>query len=186
MLYILQVVKRRVASLKLVLFFATTKTYIFDYCVWLRQQHIIFKMGLLLDRLKQIELSPASNTENETAQDDFNFDSHANSSPRTTTFKTSVQFPDLETIPPELSLQILKYLNATDLCLAACVWSSLANDDVLWQSLCRSTWGYATCYKTSSSGVTVVSYRKIFMQLDEATLTFNADWKKVQLTSVFF
>ena len=79
--------------------------------------------------------------------------------------------------------QILKYLNATDLCLAACVWSSLANDDILWQSLCRSTWGYATCYKASSKcdGVKMVSFRKIFMQLDEATLTFNADWKMVNM-----
>jgi hypothetical protein len=25
------------------------------------------------------------------------------------------------------------------------------------------------------------SYRKVFLQLDEATLTFNADWKKVNI-----
>ena len=39
---------------------------------------------------------------------------------------------DLSQLPPELALQILKNLNATDLCLAACVWQTLANDEILW------------------------------------------------------
>ena len=121
-------------------------------------------MGLLLDRLKQIELEP---------------DTTDKSEPQTNPQKPN-RFPDLEVIPPELSLQILKYLNATDLCLAACVWSSLANDDVLWQSLCKSTWGYASIYnKKQTKGRVNMNYRLIFMHLDEATLTFNADWKKV-------
>ena len=32
-------------------------------------------------------------------------------------------------------IQILRNLNATDLCLASCVWSDLANDEFLWQKL---------------------------------------------------
>lgn len=39
---------------------------------------------------------------------------------------------DLSQLPPELALQILKNLNATDLCLASCVWQTLANDEILW------------------------------------------------------
>ena len=39
---------------------------------------------------------------------------------------------DISQLPPELALQILKNLNATDLCLAACVWRTLANDEILW------------------------------------------------------
>jgi hypothetical protein len=39
---------------------------------------------------------------------------------------------DISQLPPELALQIFKNLNATDLCLAACVWQSLANDELLW------------------------------------------------------
>jgi CRISPR/Cas system CSM-associated protein Csm2 small subunit len=161
-------------------------------------------MGLLLDRLKQIELSSSDSlNQNEQIQDDLNFDRssqtnrisdklHASASFTSNLVSSkqndllykaaSVKFPDLESIPPELSLQILKYLNATDLCLAACVWSSLANDDILWQSLCKSTWGYATCYRInykSPNNLSATCYRKLFLKLDEATLTFNADWKKV-------
>lgn len=43
------------------------------------------------------------------------------------------RFPDLTNLPPELSYTILSYLNATDLCLAGCVWDNLAKDDILWQ-----------------------------------------------------
>jgi F-box protein 8 len=135
-------------------------------------------MGLLLDKLKQIELSSNSsmNSTNQKTQDKLI---------NKRTYQTA--FPDLESIPPELSLQILKYLNATDLCLAACVWSSLANDDLLWHGLCKTTWGYASCYNNGSKSFFSLpdcetqpqNYRRIYMQLDEATLTFNADWKKV-------
>lgn len=41
-------------------------------------------------------------------------------------------FPDLAQLPPEISLLVLSNLNATDLCLAACVWQDLGNDDILW------------------------------------------------------
>lgn len=42
------------------------------------------------------------------------------------------RFPDLAKLPPEISMAILSHLDATDLCLAACVWNNLANDEVLW------------------------------------------------------
>lgn len=42
-------------------------------------------------------------------------------------------FIDLEMLPPELGITILSYLNATDLCLAGCVWQGLGNDEYLWQ-----------------------------------------------------
>ena len=45
-----------------------------------------------------------------------------------------IQISDL---PPELALEVLSKLNATDLCLAACVWQKLASDEILWQGLCR-------------------------------------------------
>jgi len=45
----------------------------------------------------------------------------------------TVKFPDLYTLPPEIGLLVLSNLNATDLCLAACVWEKLGNDEVLWQ-----------------------------------------------------
>ena len=43
------------------------------------------------------------------------------------------KFPDLSELPAELGLEVLKHLNATDLCLAACVWQNLAQDEILWQ-----------------------------------------------------
>lgn len=42
-------------------------------------------------------------------------------------------FIDLDMLPPELGITILSYLNATDLCLASCVWQELGNDEHLWQ-----------------------------------------------------
>ena len=42
-------------------------------------------------------------------------------------------FPDLRKLPPEVAVAILGNLNATDLCLAACVWDDLAGDDILWK-----------------------------------------------------
>lgn len=85
-----------------------------------------------------------------------------------------VKFPDLSQLPPELGLIILSHLNATDLCLAACVWDKLGNDEILWQSLCKSTWGSVTIY-TRVRSIPDFSYRRLFLTLDEATLTFNGD-----------
>lgn len=41
-------------------------------------------------------------------------------------------FPDLDHLPPEVAVAVLSNLNATDLCLAACVWDHLANNNLLW------------------------------------------------------
>lgn len=82
------------------------------------------------------------------------------------------RFPNIENLPPELSLNILSHLNATDLCLAACVWENLANDEILWLGLCRDSWGYTSAYRKKPSGLT---YKRIYLLLDEASLTFNFD-----------
>ncbi|XP_013417653.1 F-box only protein 8 [Lingula anatina] len=84
-----------------------------------------------------------------------------------------LSFPDLNLLPPEISLSVLSHLNATDLCLAACVWQSLANDDILWMSLCHSNWGYVSAYKRRHEPG--FSYRKLYLKLDEGSLTFNAN-----------
>ncbi len=81
--------------------------------------------------------------------------------------------PDLNEWPPELSLTVLKHLNATDLCLASCVWTELAKDEVLWHSLSCSQWGYSSIYFKQK--LTNFSYRKLYLQLDEGSVTFNAD-----------
>lgn len=136
-------------------------------------------MGLLLDKIKQIELAPESEIINNDESNEYDFT--RNSTKTVNKCHTDFKFPDLSTMPPELSFQILKNLNATDLCLAACVWSSLANDDILWQSLCKSTWGYASIYEKNlivDDSNLPKNFRYIFMHLDEATLTFNADWRK--------
>lgn len=151
-------------------------------------------MGLVLEKLRQLELGGGiGSVSGISGIDDESALTTSASSRRkgrryygASTHTGSSKFPDLDALPSELSLQILKHLNATDLCLASCVWQSLASDDLLWQSLCKNEWPYASIYKkikikesddtdrTSSNK----DYRRIFMQLDEATLTFNADWKK--------
>jgi len=122
--------------------------------------------------------------------------------------------PNLTLLPPELSLQVLSHLNATDLCLAACVWQQLASDEILWSGLCRSTWQYTSIYAAmrrrhfndddddgcdeddcsvdhDQDGDVImrddddedddervsktISYRRLYLLLDEASLTFNAD-----------
>lgn len=88
--------------------------------------------------------------------------------------KSLVQFPDLQQLPPELSLAVLSHLNATDLCLAACVWDTLANDELLWMGLCKNSWGSVSIYR-HAHGRPNFSYKKLYMILDEACLTFNSD-----------
>ncbi|KAH9527245.1 F-box only protein 8-like [Dermatophagoides farinae] len=84
------------------------------------------------------------------------------------------KLPDLASWPPELSLNVLKNLNATELCLAACVWNELGRDDLLWQSLCHSEWPYTSIYFRKEKPLNF-SYHKLYLTLDEATVTFNAD-----------
>ncbi|XP_043203967.1 F-box only protein 8-like [Amphibalanus amphitrite] len=85
------------------------------------------------------------------------------------------KFPDLSELPAELGLEVLKHLDATDLCLAACVWQNLAEDEILWQGLCKDQWRYASVYRRLRAGGADRSYRHTYLQLDEGTLTFNAD-----------
>lgn len=82
-------------------------------------------------------------------------------------------FVDLKLIPPEIALNVLSHLNATDLCLASCVWNDLGNDDMLWKKLCHLTWPFCSKYKHDlPKGQT---YWRLYLMLDEARLTFNAD-----------
>ena len=92
-------------------------------------------------------------------------------------FQDPPSFPDLSELPPEIALNVLSNLNATDLCLAACVWQQLASDEILWQGLCREQWPQATVYQIPP--VRKASFRKIYLQLDEGTLTFNSDPERV-------
>jgi len=78
---------------------------------------------------------------------------------------------DLNRMPPELAISVLRHLGATDLCLASCVWQQLASDNILWQGLCRSQWHYASIYESEAP----IRYRNLFLQLDEGSLTFNSD-----------
>lgn len=82
-------------------------------------------------------------------------------------------FPDLSQFPPEVAVSVLSHLNATDLCLAACVWQNLANNELLWQSLAKSTWGYVSAYKRKHQEN--LSFRQLYMLLDEGTCLFNFD-----------
>ncbi|XP_064607949.1 F-box only protein 8-like isoform X2 [Liolophura sinensis] len=93
---------------------------------------------------------------------------------RAPTRRKSAQFPDLTKLPPELSLCVLSYLNPTDLCLAACIWDGLANDEVLWMRQCVSSWRCVTIYNHCRF-IPGFSYKQLFMLLDEASVTFNAE-----------
>jgi len=84
-----------------------------------------------------------------------------------------VKFPDLSSLPPELAMNVLKHLNATDLCLASCVWQQLATDNILWQGLCRTQWQYTSIYNDNSKKP--LRYRSVYLMLDEGSLTFNSD-----------
>ena len=105
---------------------------------------------------------------------------------RTCSTPPSSSPPDLiADLPPEIALTVLSNLNATDLCLAACVWQKLATDEILWQGLCREQWPEATVYKTGVKETLpptrdgIRGYRRVYLQLDEGTLTFNSDPHRV-------
>ena len=56
--------------------------------------------------------------------------------PRTRRMQKRDSFPDLAQLPPEVAVEVLSHLDATDLCLASCVnelWCSLTNVEVLWK-----------------------------------------------------
>ena len=86
-------------------------------------------------------------------------------------------FPDLSLLPPELAVQVLSHLDATDLCLASCVnemWQRLADDNMLWLSLCRRRWGYTRQYQRALSP-NFKSYKQLYLVLDTATLSCRTD-----------
>ncbi|KAK3739117.1 hypothetical protein QZH41_010528 [Actinostola sp. cb2023] len=80
-------------------------------------------------------------------------------------------FPDLDCLPPELAVAVLSNLNATDLCLAACVWEHLGNNNILWLSLCRTTWRHVSAYKTMQKDK--MSYKSLYLLLDDGSCLFN-------------
>jgi len=82
-------------------------------------------------------------------------------------------FVDLDLLPPEVAIEVLRNLNATDLCLAACVWTDLANDEFLWESLCKSSWKFCSAYDYwKQQGK---SFKRLFLLLDEGSLSFNTE-----------
>ncbi|XP_070296223.1 F-box only protein 8-like [Salvelinus sp. IW2-2015] len=59
------------------------------------------------------------------------------------------------------------------LCLASCVWQALGHEEYSGQGLCKSTWGHCSIYnRRLPYGF---SYRRLYMMLDEGSLTFNAN-----------
>ena len=98
-------------------------------------------------------------------------------------------FNDLKELPPEIALSILSNLNATDLCLASCVWSDLAEDEVLWKSLCYSKWSYTSIYDKmklppmeGSRFAQKPVYKSLYLLLDEASLIYS--FRPHQVSSV--
>lgn len=97
-------------------------------------------------------------------------------------------FKDLAEFPPEVALSVLSNLNATDLCLASCVWQDLAEDEILWKKLCYSKWSYTSLYgklksPSSTSAIAINNdssrfakkpiYKSVYMLLDEASLIYS-------------
>nr|ACO10611.1 F-box only protein 8 [Caligus rogercresseyi] len=83
---------------------------------------------------------------------------------------------DLSELPPEIVVNVLGNLNATDLSLAGCVWQEYASDEILWYDLCRQEWSYASVYDERRPPS--LSAKRLYLQLDEGTLTFNSDFQK--------
>lgn len=78
---------------------------------------------------------------------------------------------DLKLLPTEVGIKVLKYLDATDLSLASCVWEDLGSDWSVWSDLCKRTWrGPARLYASKP-----YSWKALYLLLDEASLQFNAD-----------
>ncbi|CAB4062256.1 FBXO8 [Lepeophtheirus salmonis] len=83
---------------------------------------------------------------------------------------------DLNELPPEIVVNVLGNLNATDLSLAGCVWQEYASDEILWYGLCRQEWSYTSIYEKRNPSI--LSAKKLYLLLDEGTLTFNSDFQK--------
>jgi len=84
-------------------------------------------------------------------------------------------YPDLTLLPPEVALQILSNLNATDLCLAGCAidaWSHMTDDDYLWLNLVKNEWKYASFVQDRILDHHWASFKKLYLVMDEAQLIF--------------
>lgn len=66
------------------------------------------------------------------------------------------RFPDLADLPPELGLAVLSHLNATDLCLAACVWNDLAHDEILWMGCVQYFYKFKSRFDTNQFSIKTV------------------------------
>ncbi|CAG5077428.1 Oidioi.mRNA.OKI2018_I69.PAR.g8712.t1.cds [Oikopleura dioica] len=78
---------------------------------------------------------------------------------------------DLSNFPAEVSLKVLKYLDATDLSLASCVWSELGSDGSVWENLCKRTWKIPdSLYKNKPK-----SWKSLYLLLDESCVQFNVE-----------
>jgi len=130
--------------------------------------------GDLINRRKEDKTKEARNEDQEAAEDEREEEREV--------VKGQKKTLDLNRMPPELAISVLRHLGATDLCLASCVWQQLASDNILWQGLCRSQWHYASIYESSAP----IRYRNLFLQLDEGTLTFNSDAEQVFLQHTDF
>ncbi|XP_019854895.1 PREDICTED: F-box only protein 8-like isoform X1 [Amphimedon queenslandica] len=85
-------------------------------------------------------------------------------------------FPDLAQLPPEVAVEVLSHLDATDLCLASCVndlWCSLTNVDVLWKRLCYRRWEQVSAYYNGY--MDAHTYKSLYLTLDNGMLTFSSD-----------
>lgn len=78
--------------------------------------------------------------QNQSINNQLNNNTHASSSvvnncsgDATQSCSSMENFYDLNQFPPEVGVQILSKLNATDLCLASCVWKELAENETLWR-----------------------------------------------------
>lgn len=121
------------------------------------------RKSLPLGSYPQLDARPLPPSKKSEFEDDFESD------------EDSVR--DLSDLPPEVALSVLSHLNATDLCLAACVWQQLASDEILWSNLCRRQWGEASIYHKQRRRSSLSS-KRLYLLLDEGTLTFNSDPKK--------
>lgn len=80
---------------------------------------------------------------------------------------------DLSNFPAEVSLKVLKYLDATDLSLASCVWSELGSDRSVWENLCRRTWKMPdSLYENKPENLT---WKELNLLLDECCVQFNVE-----------
>ena len=85
--------------------------------------------GDLINRRKEDKTKEARNEDQEAAEDEREEEREV--------VKGQKKTLDLNRMPPELAISVLRHLGATDLCLASCVWQQLASDNILWQGLCR-------------------------------------------------